>query len=236
MQEPAQRFRHIMTSSTQSVIQQQEIEREAFSVISFQDNKSGTRDASLRPLSVRRQWDGEVFSIGDRVTNGTKMVGNITGFEFLEGKIYVQHTWSGIGMNLGSLKKVPNESDTYRDAYLIRFGNFLFKRYDVKVHSSDGKNQPIYQREVSHADLENWKHESEYNNHELYPSRYQIGQYVWFRLWSADIAATVLCVHFYEGKVKYDLELLGTDGDKTRIYNVDSAYVQDKIPELADKK
>lgn len=234
MQGLAKQSGHIMTTSTPATVQQ-EINYEAFSVVSFQDNKSGTKDASLRPLSVKREWDEEIFSIGDRVTNGTKMVGDITGFEFLEGKIFVNHTWSGVGMNLGSLQKVKAESSTYRDSYLCRFGNFLFKRYGVMVHSSDGKNQPIYQREVSHADLENWKSESEFNNHELYPSRYEIGQYVWFRLWSADIAATILCVHFYEGKVKYDLELLGKDGDKTRIYNVDSCYVQDKIAEKADK-
>lgn len=237
MQEPAKRFRHIMTTSTATQIAaQQEINYEAFTVISFQENKSGTKDATPRIQSLKRDWDEEVFSIDDLVTNGTKMIGNITGFEYLEGKIYVQHTWSGIGMNLGSLQKVQQDYDTYRDRYLVRFGNYLLKRYGVMVHSSDGKNQPVYQREVSHADLENWKHEDEFNSHELYPSRYQIGQYVWFRLWSADIAATVLCVHFYEGKIKYDLELIGTDGDKTRIYNVDSCYVKDKIPELAGKK
>lgn len=32
-------------------------------------------------------------------------------------------------------------------------------------------------------------------------------------------------VHFYGGKVKYDIELQGNEGSTTRIYNVDSAFV-----------
>lgn len=129
----------------------------------------------------------------------------------------------------------------FTEAHLISFGNYLLSTYGVQVHSSDGKNIPIYQREVSHADMENWKYENstqpaQDKEHSIFPSRYGIGEFVWFRLWSADIAAMILCVHFYEGKVKYDLELLADDGDKTRIYNVDSVYVVDKIPEGTGRK
>lgn len=136
----------------------------------------------------------------------------------------------------GSAKRSRHIMHDYTRNYLAEFGNFLFHRHNVQVYSSDGTNQPIYERKVSHADIENWIAHDELNISSLYPSRYEIGQSVWFRLWSADIVAVVLCVHFYEGKVKYDLELLADDGDKTRIYNVDSVYVVDKIPEGTGRK
>jgi len=40
------------------------------------------------------------------------------------------------------------------------------------------------------------------------------------------IPCKVLAVHFYPGKVKYDLELLFSDNRTTRIYNVDSIVVK----------
>ena len=81
---------------------------ESFSIESFLPQNSGCRvsEPSFQPYSIKRLHDGEVFALGDTVTNGTQMVGTITGFEMLENKVYVNHTWSGIGMNLGSLKKV----------------------------------------------------------------------------------------------------------------------------------
>jgi hypothetical protein len=56
-----------------------------------------------------------------------------------------------------------------------------------------------------------------------------LGQPVWFRLWSTDVIGEVLSIHHHEGKVKYDLKLIGNNGDTTRIYNVDSAYVVSRI-------
>lgn len=43
------------------------------------------------------------------------------------------------------------------EAHVISFGNFLFKTYGVMVHSNDGENKPIYQRQVTHADVCNWQ-------------------------------------------------------------------------------
>lgn len=123
----------------------------------------------------------------------------------------------------------------FRAEDIVSFGNYLFRTYNVQVYSSDGKNTPISLREVTHADFENWPSENP-DRHSWLPSRHKIGQPVWLRLWSHDIIATVLCVHFYEGKVKYDLELLGDNGDKTRIYNVDSMYVVDKLPDSEGRK
>lgn len=114
---------------------------------------------------------------------------------------------------------------------LSKFGNFLFKSHNVKVFTSDGR-QTEHLREISHADIENWKTEDDLNDHTLYPSRYAIDQFVWLRLWGSDIAAQIHGVHFYAGKVKYDLKLIGGDGDTTRVYNVDSVFVKDKIPAI----
>jgi hypothetical protein len=63
------------------------------------------------------------------------------------------------------------------------------------------------------------------------PSRNQIGDKVLFGMqpsdggWLCPVTGTIIGVHFFRSKVKYDLEL-GDDQDKTRIYNVDSLYVQ----------
>jgi hypothetical protein len=63
------------------------------------------------------------------------------------------------------------------------------------------------------------------------PSRHKHGDKVLFGMqpsdggWICPMTGTVTGVHFYQSKVKYDLEL-GLDEEKTRIYNVDSLYVQ----------
>lgn len=85
-----------------------------FEILSFRQNKSGGTETSFKPYSIRRLSDGEIFTLGDLVTNGTKMVGKITEFSFLEDSVYVDHTYSGVGMNLDSLikytvKELPSE-------------------------------------------------------------------------------------------------------------------------------
>ena len=151
------------------------VDYEQFSILSYQENKSGTTDTTFKPYAIKREWDGEIFTINDEVTNGTQMRGNITGFEFLEGKVFVKHTWSGVGMNLGSLVKI-----------------------------------------------------------QVLPSNFQVDQVVEvaFKKGGDAITATVRGVHFYRGKVKYDLGLWLGDGSvddpeiETRIYNIDSLYVR----------
>lgn len=96
----------------------------------------------------------------------------------------------------------------FTKAQLITFGNYLLSHYDTQAQCTD-------------ADFANWK--------ELNPTPYTVGQPVWLCLWSHKVIAEVLCVHSYEEKVKYDLSLVGEDGDTTRIYNVDSFYVKDKV-------
>lgn len=125
----------------------------------------------------------------------------------------------------------------FTEAHLISFGNFLLTTYGVKVHSTDGKNTPIHQREVSHADFSNWK-DAENPDTLLLPSAHQFDDEVFLRLWGDDIIGRILGVHFYPGKVKYDLEVFAGDAQPetektefTRLYNVDSAFVVDKLPQ-----
>lgn len=67
------------------------------------------------------------------------------------------------------------------------------------------------------------------------PSQHQINDEVWFNLWSASVPSEVVGIHFYPGKVKYDLQLnmrASADGQSTtRIYNVDSVFVSKIHPD-----
>jgi hypothetical protein len=73
------------------------------------------------------------------------------------------------------------------------------------------------------------KFQQEYEKQKPLPSLHQITDKVWLRLWSADISSEVLNVHFYPGKVKYDLTVFGENGETTRLYNIDPLYVVKKI-------
>ncbi len=81
---------------------------EAFTIVAFLPRKSGTEKSvpSFQPQAVKRTSDGEVFAIGDTVSNGTKMRGKIISFEMLEGEVYAKHTWSNVGMNLRDLTNI----------------------------------------------------------------------------------------------------------------------------------
>lgn len=63
----------------------------------------------------------------------------------------------------------------------------------------------------------------------LLPSQHQINDRIIMQIGKecVPIDGNVRCVHFYEGKVKYDLELL-TDVI-TRVYNVDSLFVLPRV-------
>jgi hypothetical protein len=150
------------------------IDFDAFNVIEFLPRPSGSKaDApAFLPKVVQRKHDGLIFKIGDDVSNGgnyqgRQCRGKITGFDYLEDKIFVSHTWSGIGWNLGSLDHII-----------------------------------------------------------ILPSENQIDDEVFFNLWSATVVGKIKAVHFYSGKVKYDLDVFPEKGgDTTRIYNIDSIFV-----------
>lgn len=114
------------------------------------------------------------------------------------------------------------------DGILVSFGNYLLKRYGVMVHSSDGKNVPIYQREVGDADLCNWKEESKSTTN---GPVFSLGDTVKVFLMPEGensfpgFTGKVTAVHGYPGKIKYDVELKFAGGFSSRIYNVDEVLV-----------
>lgn len=118
----------------------------------------------------------------------------------------------------------------YTEQQVVEFGNYLFRRYDVQQYSTDGKNTPLFQRQVCDADIANWKHEAP-SKEAWFPSQFAIGDTVWFSVIQDSgphpypFKAEIIAVHFYEGKVKYDLNLPTHDGPPTRIYNIDSCFV-----------
>ena len=116
---------------------------------------------------------------------------------------------------------------------LVSFGNYLLKRYKVMEHSTDGQNTPLFQRQVCDADLQSWKNAPTEDWKMKLPSRFQLGDLVSVNFGYFTISkAYVIKIHFSEGKVLYDLNvcLLDDNGDTlttTRIYNVDSAIVEE---------
>lgn len=120
------------------------------------------RNEKHLPSSVRRYRDNTVWSIRDFVTNGTKMRGYITGFEFFISEddssltCYITHTWSGVGMGLEDLqiandlpaeyqinqvaKFVLNKTEhtcTVRNVHFLTSGKVT---YDVDVWLGDDGN------------------------------------------------------------------------------------------------
>lgn len=64
------------------------------------------------------------------------------------------------------------------------------------------------------------------------PSAHQIGDAVWFNLWSTSLVSEVAAVHFYPGKVKYSLDVNVRGGEgTTRLINIDSAFVSKIHPD-----
>jgi len=63
------------------------------------------------------------------------------------------------------------------------------------------------------------------------PSEHQIGDRVSLSIHQSleekpsQLTAKVLAVHFYENRVKYDLEIPIADEPPTRIYNIDSCFI-----------
>lgn len=124
----------------------------------------------------------------------------------------------------------------YTENQLTSFGNYLLKEYNVQVHSNDGKNQPLYQRQVHHADHCNWLHESPENQPSYLPSTFQVHDKVVLQFGESALPLTayVLAVHFTASKVRYDLDItIGAEqSDSTRIYNVDSCFVKSAIEKV----
>lgn len=161
--------------------------------------------------TVLRKSDGEVFTINDVVTNGTPMKGKITGFNItvseIKGEVnmWVTHTWSGVGMALQNLKKLMALPSLHQfgDPVLVYFvpDAELVKLGEMEVVPDH------YTTEVEKLFTE------------------VEGKMVPKVATRQGIRARIHGIHFFPGKIKYDLDLSFTGGANTRIYNIDSIFV-----------
>jgi hypothetical protein len=113
-----------------------------FRIVSFADDK-------FTPYSVERldrvQGNNEIFSIGDHVTNGTKMNGKIERFDLSEDlkSLFIFTDWSGIGMDLESISKVDLLPSQHQIGDKVILNFFKSGRIEncriLNVHFSLGK-------------------------------------------------------------------------------------------------
>jgi len=120
----------------------------------------------------------------------------------------------------------------------IMFTSFLFERltHYRQFYSTEAEFiQHLMSGEVKISIPDLIKFQSEYENKRpSLPSRFQVGDKVIFEARPDDhdipyigLPAEILAVHFYSGKVKYDVDLIFAEGKRTRIYNVDSIVIVD---------
>jgi hypothetical protein len=124
-----------------------------------------------------------------------------------------------------------------KQSIFIMFTSFLFERliHYRQYYSTEAefvKHLMSGEVKITIPDIIQFQNEYEHNRPSL-PSTFQIDQVVsvQFKKGTYALNATVRGVHFYRGKVKYDLGLWLGDGSvddpetETRIYNIDSVYV-----------
>jgi len=100
---------------------------------------------SSTPQTIQRNRDEEKFSLGDYVTNGTKMKGVIERFDysFQNDEVYVYTDWSGVGMNLNSIShaiKLPSAHQIGNPVWLLFGEEGTLKNCEIiKVHFAESK-------------------------------------------------------------------------------------------------
>lgn len=130
-----------------------------------------------------------------------------------------------------------NTNFASEEAMLVSFGNFLLNRYGVMVYSNDGKNEPIYKREVSDADICNWKgfiqqlqDETKFSLSE--DSEIKHGDLVKVFLMPEGessfpgINGRVTAINDKLTKKTYDVELHFAGDFKSRVHNIDPVLVK----------
>lgn len=142
------------------------------------------------------------------------------------GRFFLEDRFFTFVINAGTGKAVQIIHMIFKDFLLescwAGYGCYYKSREEFNEHYQSGEVQmPIPNLLKIYEDFAS-------KNGDL-PSQHQIGDCVWFQTWSANIIVNVIAIHFYTGKVKYDLELFSENGDTTRIYNVDSAFVVKQI-------
>jgi hypothetical protein len=174
-----------------------------FRIISRLEDKS--------PHTVVRLKDNETFVIDDLVSNGTPMKGKITGFHATVSEeggeiiMWVDHTWSGVGMALKDINRLKSLPCLHQfgdpvlvyfvpDAELLKLGNmeavpFEFTTIIDKMFTEfEGKMIPVEKTFMP-------------------------------------LFGRIHATHFTAKTVKYDIDLSFTGGANTRIYNIESIYV-----------
>lgn len=119
-------------------------------------------DDKFTPASVKRTVDNVVFSIGDFVTNGTKMKGHIESFDLFNLEdLFVLTNWSGVGMHISELEHIKDlpskvqvkesvkvlfkKEHTPMDGIIIGI-HFLENKtkFDIELKLDDNKTTRIY--------------------------------------------------------------------------------------------
>jgi hypothetical protein len=122
----------------------------------------------------------------------------------------------------------------------IMFTSFLFERLShlnqfYKTEEEFVQHLMSGDVKISIPDLIKMQSEYEQQKPPL-PSRWQHGDQVLLCLllkpdetfnYEAAIPATIHAAHFYTGKVKYDLDITLSENFGTRVYNIDSVFVED---------
>lgn len=145
-------------------------------IVAFVPRNDGAKSdsPSFLPYAIRRDSDGEVFQIGDPwyskdgpCSTGVVPHGKITGFEMLNGNVYIEHTWSGVGFSIYGIEKgtqqLPskfqinqvvnlNFGSNIRAQHATVRGVHFFKsgiKYDLVLWLGDGSvDNPEYETRV----------------------------------------------------------------------------------------
>lgn len=135
----------------------------SFEILEFVTNSNGTTDSSFKPKTIKRLSDNAVFTIGDTIIQEEyQILGKIIDFSYLEDKIFIEHSYSKVGLSLEGVKKYENQNlKLFKFHYLqivqVKFmeeeiiatikGIHYFNnsiKYDLKLWLKDGEETRIY--------------------------------------------------------------------------------------------
>lgn len=230
-----------------------------FRVVSYANDKF--QPHSVERLTEDGTKYDTTFTCGDYVTNGTKMRGSIERFELSPdlSSLFVFTDWSGVGMDLDSISRVPTK-DIMETLHIIEgiFHGYAQSNGPDAPFSMLNNGKEIYfemhkvgktvaSTPLKRSYLETLDHDKlaevvikniEEVFHSKLPSAHQVNDRVRVFLMPEGeesfpgFTAYIKGVHFYKGKVKYDLEIRFYGDMATRIYNIDSVLVMpyDAVP------
>jgi hypothetical protein len=132
-----------------------------FAILSYENNENST------PYSVRRFSDDEVFTVGDFVSNGTKIKGKILAFNLYtntDGNLmmFVETDWSKVGMGLDDIFKLVITPSKFQvmETVSVHFGQEN-PDGDVPVRPMAGKVLAVHFYKDSHKNSVRIKYDVE---------------------------------------------------------------------------